>query len=184
MTEGGFMLKERQWAAHADYTSEAFQDLALKAAVVPNFDDACKIVFDRLEMAAKIIEATGGRVKPKGAGSAWPAIVRTIEEIREVEAEMPEDQGERPQLIATPFEITQAEEALFWPTYLKKAQEIAAFGIWFRAKAFRLKSWQNEAIQRGFSRSTAKRRRDDAIETIAKGLILDRKPIEPARRRR
>lgn len=154
---------------------KSMRELSDFMADVP--EDAWKVVRARMEMMARVLERSGGRVLPKGAGSAWPAIIRTAEEIRIIERETPEEDRAPLTLPFTARQVTQAEEAMFWPTYVKQAQPAAALGIWTRCQALRIRGWQDEAVRRGFSRSTAKRRLEDAFRLIVVGLVEDGKPI-------
>lgn len=164
----------------AFFASRDMQELKRLADSLP--PDAADIVRERLTMAAKVIERTAGRVLPKGAGTAWPSIVRTIEEVQELEAEMAEEDKPRITFPPTAKQITQAEEAMFWRKYVTEAQALSALNIWMRCKALRIRSWQKEAVRHGFSRETAKRRLARAFFLIAVGLVQDGKEIEEAQR--
>lgn len=163
-----------------DFRRKSMRELSEQVKKVP--DGSRDIVRDRLIMMTKVIQQSGGRVLPKGAGSAWPAIARTLEEIRELEAEMPLEDRRPMTLPFTARQVSQAEEAMFWPIYVKQAQQAAALGIWMRCHALRIRGWQNEAVRRGFARSTAKRRQEEALDMIAYGLIQDGKPLEACAR--
>jgi hypothetical protein len=168
--------------ARLEYESE-IERLARETAGLPS--DAVDIIRERLQFSARLIERTTGRVRPKEYGSAWPPMLREFADlVAQEEAQEGDREREHNRIILQPTarQITQAEEALAWRRYVTEAQALAALNIWLRCKALRLRSWQKEAVRRGFSRETAKRRLARAFFLIAVGLSRDGKPIEPVTR--
>lgn len=148
-------------------------------------ENAADIIRDRLAAAARLIERTAGSAGPKEYGNAWPPMMREFADLRAQE-EAPAGEKDREQnrihLQPTARQVSMAEEALTWRGYVTEAQALAALNIWLRCRALRIRSWQKEAVRRGFSRETAKRRLARAFFLIAVGLARDGKPIEEASR--
>lgn len=169
-------------AAHEHQESE-LQRLARETEGMP--EDAIEIIRERLSSAARLTERTAGRVVPKEYGNAWPPILRDFADLL---AQEEQQEGERDRdhnritLQPTARQVTLGEEALAWRRYVTEAQALAVLNIWLRCRALRIRSWQREAVRRGFSRETAKRRLARAYFLIAVGLTRDGLPIEDADR--
>lgn len=151
--------------------------LARYADALP--EHAIEIVRDRLKIAARLIERAAGRPAPGGGGTAWPPMLR---EAADLIAGDHHDEGRRLVIQPTAYQISQAEEALEWRRYVAEAQALAALNIWLRCHALRIRGWQKEAVRRGFSRETAKRRLARAFFLIALGIAKERKSLEEPRR--
>jgi hypothetical protein len=168
----------REHAAGAD-----LRRLARETEGLP--ENAIEIIRERLSQAARLIERTSGRTAPKEFGNAWPPVLR---EFADLLAQEEQQEGERDRdhnrIVLQPSarQVTMAEDALTWRRYVVEAQALAALNIWLRCRALRIRSWQREAVRRGFARETAKRRLARAYFLIAVGLVRDRKPIEDANR--
>lgn len=116
-----------------------------------------ELVLRRLVDAARIIVATGGAVGPAGL-----------------------DKGSGRGLNVTPRSMTLAEQASEWPSaYIPQEQmgirRVLMLFLW--CKAHRRK-FGKEARQRGWSRTTAHRRREQALSLIAQGLDRDGVKVE------
>lgn len=153
------------------------QILARYADALP--EDATDIIRDRLKIAARLIERAAGRSAPAGPRTAWPPILREAADLLACEGDA---DSRRISIQPTAFQISQAEEALEWRGYVTEAQALAALNIWLRCHALRIRGWQKEAVRRGFSRETAKRRLARAFFLIALGIAKERKPLEEPRR--
>lgn len=133
-------------------------------------------VKERLLEAARVIERTGGRVAPKGYGSAMPAyLVEWTDLLAQVETEEIGRGRNFVRVQTTREEMTRAEEAMMWPWRFLAAHHAAREcltrylacrakrGSWEAA----CKSWDAAGIR---SRRTAFRERDRGITLIAMGL--------------
>lgn len=175
-------IERRETAVHHPIDAD-LQRLARETEGLP--ENAVDIIRERLTLAAKLIERTAGRAGPKQYGNSWPPMMR---EFADLVAQEEAHEGERDRehnritLQPTARQISQAEEALTWRRYVTEAQALAALNIWLRCRALRIRSWQKEAVRRGFSRETAKRRLARAFFLIAVGLAREGKPIEEANR--
>lgn len=177
------LAEYEQASRGADQLSREMARLAQEAEGIP--ENAIEIIRDRLRLAAKLIESTAGRVGPKAYGNSWPPMMREFADlVAQEEAMAGERDREHNRIVLQPTarQITQAEEALNWRRYVTEAQALAALNIWLRCKALRIRSWQKEAVRRGFSRETAKRRLARAFYLIALGMSREGKAIEEASR--
>lgn len=180
--ESNRAIEQRARQEHEALRRE-LQRLARETEGLP--ENAVDIIRDRLQFAVRLIERTAGRVGPKQYGNSWPPMMREFADlVAQEEAQEGERDREQNRIVLQPTarQITQAEEALTWRRYVTEAQALAALNIWLRCKALRIRSWQKEAVRRGFSRETAKRRLTRAFVLIAVGLSREGKPIEEARR--
>lgn len=174
---------ERQEVAEYRPIDDELHRLARDTESLP--EGAVDIIRERLQLAARLIERTAGRAGPKSYGNSWPPMMR---EFADLVAQEEAHEGERDRehnriaLQPTARQISQAEEALTWRRYVNEAQALAALNIWLRCRALRIRSWQKEAVRRGFSRETAKRRLARAFFLIAVGLAKEGKEIEEANR--
>lgn len=162
-----------------DAYDDELQSLARVAKDIP--DDAVAIIRERLQFSARLIERTSHRAGPKSYGNSWPPMMREFADLVAQEEGIAGDRDrDRNRIILQPTarQITMAEEALTWRKYVTEAQALAALNIWLRCKALRIRSWQKEAVRRGFSRETAKRRLARAFFLIAVGLTREGKDIE------
>lgn len=169
-------------AARDEYEAERdINRLARDAHGIP--ENAIEIIRDRLIFAAKLIERGTKNPAPREYGSAWPPVLREWADLIAQEQGTEKDR-ERTRVTIQPTarQVTQAEEALAWRRYVTEAQALAALNIWLRCHARRIRSWQREAVRRGFSRETAKRRLARAFFLIALGLARDGIPFEETHR--
>lgn len=176
-------IARRELAEHRPIIDDDLRRLAAETEGLP--EDAIDIIRDRLQFAARLIERTAGSAGPRAFGNSWPPMMREFADlVAQEEAMKGERDRERNRIVLQPTarQVSMAEEALTWRKYVTEAQALAALNIWLRCKAFRIRSWQKEAVRRGFSRETAKRRLARAFFLIAVGLARDGLPIEDASR--
>lgn len=176
-------IARRELVEHRPIIDADLRRLATETEGLP--ENAIDVIRDRLQFAARLIERTAGRAGPKEFGNSWPPMMREFADLlAQEEAQAGDRDRERNRIILQPTarQVSMAEEALTWRKYVSEAQALAALNIWLRCKALRIRSWQKEAVRRGFSRETAKRRLARAFFLIAVGLARDGKPIEDVNR--
>ena len=127
----------------------------------------------RLIEAAQIVIRTAGRVGPKGYGSGLPA-----EMIEAMGMGTDADRG-RVTINYSPRRVTLAEQANAWvEKYLADQPGMRrVLALFVVCRAYR-RNFSAEVKRRGWSRSTAYMRRDQALRVIAAGLNQDQVVVE------
>ena len=127
----------------------------------------------RLIEGARIAIFTAGRVGPAGYGSGLPS------EMIEAMGIGGEADRRRISINASPRQMTLAEQANGWATrYLADQPGMRrVLALFVFCRAYRI-SFVKMCKARGWSRSTAYTRRDQALRVIAAGLNQDRVRVE------
>jgi hypothetical protein len=150
-----------------------------------------EMVAKTLTIAVRWVYATGRADQPAAVRSqnlGFIVGVLTDDEFLEefgADREAPEDPDEdetrrRSRRGFSPAEVSAMERALQWPVeYLDGWRGPAnVLKVWLRTKAKRKPTFERAAKAHGWSRATAYRARDKALEIIAEGLNRDRIPVD------
>ena len=185
MSEAGFALSESETALLDDDSSipgriSDARAARLLAGVIIRTEEvrwSTDHVRLRLREAARGCERLVGRVGPSSKGGVWPQTMVEWGELVEMAGAGTLKGFQDARNGGAEREISRIEAALQWPLrYLGAAEHEPA------RKALQLWLWceaKNEAFGEffralGYSRRTAYRRRDAAVEAILKGVIRDK----------
>lgn len=94
----------------------------------------------RMVEAFDVLRRMSGRIGPKAYGSNWPAILRDIADMNDVQAyEQAQKDGQKVRHRPTLEEISRMDEALHWPwDFLDSPRERDAINLWAMATAWDL----------------------------------------------
>lgn len=134
---------------------------------IPVPDGMREEVVERLVLAAKVAERTGGRVGPRGCATVWPEYSNEPTEAPDDD----EDDAPPERFSATAEQVAQADEAMMWAMrFVPDDRERQALAWWLQCKARRRK-WSKLLRALGIASGTARHRVDRAIYSITVGLV-------------